>query len=105
MHFVLLAAFIKGDITKTIAMNIKIPCGTGTLQCMQDIILKRYVYVNIISVGLELFAKCDPTGKHFVWMAFKGIVLKFRLDELHWGPGLCSNFIYIAVASSEKKAE
>jgi len=40
-------------------------------------------------------------------MGFKGIVLKFRLNKLHWGPGLCNNFTYMvaAAAALEKKAE
>lgn len=49
MHVVLLATFTQGDITKTIAINVKVLCGTlHTLQCMGAGTVKWYVYVNII---------------------------------------------------------
>lgn len=89
MYFVLLATFTQADITKTTAI-VKILCGTlPPLQCMGDSTVKWYVHINIIKQFQPYWSKCDPTGKDFIWIfPFKGTVLKFRLNELHWGPGL-----------------
>lgn len=53
MHFVLLATFTQGDITTTIAMNVKILCGTlDTLDTLQRMYGRWHcdVYVHIHTI-------------------------------------------------------